>query len=96
MNNTQRTTPRKVNPFQNPDDFECALMGELGMSHDYIIARTNLTRHQSRYRLKKFGISVKGYRNGTGRVSNTIISQVKQLARPEVYSSLRSRLEQLE
>ena len=59
----------KVNFSANAQDFQAAVLGSLGYSTAYIMARTNLSASQVVYRLGKAKVRRADYRNGTSQIA---------------------------
>lgn len=64
MTTQTKTQPRKVDPVQHASDFTAALLASYGFSSNFISARTGLTKSQVSYRLKRFDLKLRDYRQG--------------------------------
>lgn len=68
-----RAAPTRVDFLTNPADFEVAFLGSLGLSTDFISAKTGLTPSQVLYRLKAAQVKRSYYRSGESGVLNAVI-----------------------
>lgn len=85
-----------VNPFQHPSDFEAAMLGSFGFSTNAIAKRTGLTKCQVTYRLGRFGIYRRDYREGKNIGAEAVVRvAMKELHNP-LSKQLRGRLGDLE
>lgn len=82
-----KTQPRRVN-WANSDDFDVALLGSLGFSTKFIVARTMMTPHQVTYRLQKANVSRMAFRNGDSPEAQALLRRHRSVAE----GVLRSRL----
>ena len=55
-------------------DFQCLLLGSLGMSTRYICRKTGLTHCQIQYRLAKNGTKRIDYRNGENESASLVMA----------------------
>lgn len=86
-------TPRKVDPFTEPTDFQCALMAEFGMSTKAIVEHTQLTPSQVCYRTRnKFQIRRADYRNGMSLGARTVLRYGRQWVGYELETKLRAAI----
>jgi uncharacterized protein YjhX (UPF0386 family) len=69
--------PMRVDFFQNDRDFTVALMGELGFSTAFIMAKTGLTFCQISYRLGRAEAKRSNYRNGDSPIARSILQTAK-------------------
>lgn len=87
------TAPRRVDPFSEPTDFQCALMAEFGMSTKAIVEHTQLTPAQVDYRTRnKFHIKRSSYRNGASLGARTVLRFGRQWVGYELEQRLRSEI----
>lgn len=72
--------------FANPhsEDIEVLVLGELGLFSRAIAAKTGLSVCQVNYRLNKAGITRRGYRDGSSRTVQSVISLMAPDLRPNV------------
>lgn len=87
-----KTQPRKVDPFKFGQDFQTALLAEFGFSTRKIIKDTGLTPAQVSYRLKKFGIKRRDYRDGDSIGAQTVMRVAQREASKPVAAALHERL----
>jgi hypothetical protein len=87
-----RTAPRAVDPWKHASDFQAALLAEFGFSTRKIVADTHLTPSQISYRLKKFGIKRRDYRDGDSLGAQAVIRVAsREIGRP-LSTELHNRL----
>lgn len=91
-------TPQPVDFFQEKQDHECALLGALGFSTNYICEKTGLTPSQVSYRLAKAGLtgksvaSRKAFRNGTSPFVKTVLGVARDFADRDLVAYLKANL----
>lgn len=71
---------RKINPLSDEDTFECLILAGLGFSDFVIKRKTGLTTGQISYRLKKWELQRKHYRNADSQVAQHIIKSGESVA----------------
>lgn len=89
---TERTKPRRVNPFTEANDFTAALMGDLGFSTHAVVEMTGLTKSQVGYRLNKFGIKRANYRNGVSLGARVVLQRGRSWIGYALERELRDRM----
>lgn len=82
----------KVSFMLNQNDFRAALLGSMGFSNDHIQRQTGLTLCQITYRLRKAGIRLTDYRNGTSPSAR----QVMIVAQDKIGDKLKNDLRKVE
>lgn len=82
----------KVSFTLNTNDFRAALLGSMGFSADHIQRKTGLTPCQVQYRLRKAGVRLTDYRDGTSSSAR----QIMIIAEDTVGKRLKSDLDKLE
>lgn len=68
----------QVNFNTNEDDRQCALLGALGFTSNFIRKSTGLTFGQIGYRLKRAGVVRADYRNGLSKPATMVIRAVHE------------------
>lgn len=73
----QHAIPKSVNFANNPDDLECAIMGEAGWHTRAIARETGLTESQVTYRLARASVKRANYRNGESEMAHFMLAQIR-------------------
>jgi hypothetical protein len=76
--------------MDNPDDFQCTLLGSLGFSTRFIMAQTGFSHAQVAYRLRRARIRRADYRDGGSAISSSVLRQVSTASIPQVVAHLQS------
>ena len=89
----------KNGDFISQQDIECCLLGQFGFSQKLIAHRTKFSYNQITYRLKKFRIRLRDYRNGQTQIAKAIVNSSEKYAvrqlREQVKKQLRSQFKQI-
>lgn len=85
---TAKAKHRRVDFIRDPVDFQCALLGALGLSTSYIGKETELTPCQITYRLHKANVKRADYRNGGSAFAKRFVRTVAET--PEFHRFLDS------
>jgi hypothetical protein len=70
------TTKRRLVTWSSDEDLQCAILGALGFSTQYIMEQTGLSACQISYRLRKGTIKRADYRNGTSDMAQRVMERV--------------------
>ena len=90
MESSIRQKPRRVDFEIYKDDFNAALLGSLGQSNAAIAATTGLTKGKVTYRLRKAGIRLCDYRNGTSTIARLVLRNMRPTLEAELHAHLKS------
>src|SRR5256885_451179 len=85
----KREKRRFVDFLAMDEDHECALLGALGFSSNYILSQTGLTPGQIGYRLKKAEISRMDFRNGSSPWAKMMLRNMKETTEPRLTEYLK-------
>jgi hypothetical protein len=77
-----------VDYLHNKDDYECALLGALGFSSNYIQGKTGLRTGQISYRLRKAHIRRMEFRNGQSIYAKMVLRNMRSVAEPKLLKEL--------
>jgi hypothetical protein len=83
-----RTKPITANPLDRSDNFRCLLLADFGFSTEYIRKETGLTPSQVSYRVRKYGIKRKYYRDGTSLGAKAVMGQAMHEVEPKMKRAL--------
>jgi hypothetical protein len=83
---------RRVDFFDNSQDYEAAFLGSLGFSTRCIMRHTKLRPGQITYRLKKAAIRRIDYRDGNSDTASMILRHMRPSLEKELSHYLRDTL----
>jgi hypothetical protein len=81
-----------VDALQEPKDFECIMYGMLGFSRALIASLTKLTEGQVQYRLNKYAVSVRAYRDGESGLAKQVIRNAREYSEKQVLTYLKKHM----
>jgi hypothetical protein len=81
--------PRRVDFFDNSDDFEAAFLGSLGFSTRCIQKHTKLRPGQITYRLRKAAIRRIDYRDGNSDTATIVLRSLRPALEKDLAHYLR-------
>lgn len=89
----KKRPPRRVNLKGNRKDQLIFTMGSLGLHGDAIAEKTGDTRSRVEYRLAKWGVKRRDYRDGKG-LAKALLSYAERM--PELQQSMRKTAERFD
>jgi hypothetical protein len=84
-----RGKPRRVDFGLHKSDFEAALLGSLGQSAISISSKTQLTKGQVTYRLRKAGVRLGDYRSGESTIARLVMRNMRPVLERELHAHLK-------
>jgi hypothetical protein len=92
MTRNSQQAPRRVDFFDNAQDYEAAFLGSLGFSTKCIVRHTKLGPGQVNYRLKKASIRRIDYRDGNSETATLILRGMRPTLEKQLTHHLRDTL----
>lgn len=89
---TQQDSDRHVALLAKQDDFETVMLASMGISAKAITKRNGYSVGQVYYRLKKAGVKIQDYRNGTSPFAQMVVEQIGRKAAQQVIGRVRGIL----
>jgi hypothetical protein len=86
----EKAKPRRVDFEIYKQDFEAALYGSLGLTAASISSRTQLSKGQVTYRLRKAGVRLGDYRSGESTIARMVLRNMRPVLERELHAHLKN------
>ena len=86
-----RSSPKRVDFFENITDLRSLILGSLGFSNRYIERQTKYSPGQIQYRLRKGLVRRTDYRNGMSATAKVVLQDAEARVVEQVKKQLRKQ-----